>query len=89
MGAGLLVGALAWRKHRELALRGAGMQQALQLEGDQLTAYLLSKGAGIEPEIRALALAASERSATFHLATVYGLTPELVARLQHLPRLPA
>lgn len=87
VGAGAVVGTLAWRKNRELTLRGAGMQEALQLEGDRTAAYLLSKGTGIESEIRALAMQASERTATYHLSTVYGLTPDLAARLQSLPRL--
>lgn len=87
-GAGAVVGVLASRKSRELQRRGASMQQALEAEGDQLTAYLISKGTGIEGELRQLAMDASERTATYHLATHYGLTPELVARLQQLPRLP-
>ena len=88
VGAGLVVGFLASRKTRELQLRGVAMQQALARDGGEVSAYLLSKGAGIEPELRSIAMAASERTATYHLATRYGLTPDLVGQLQQLPRLP-
>lgn len=85
-GATLVVGYLAWKKRRELQLRGASLRQALTAEGDRQTAYLLSKGQGIEPELRSAAMSAAQRSAQYHLATRYGLTPDLVSRLQAADR---
>lgn len=87
LGAGVVVGLSAQRKARALERRALQLNASLQGQGDAMALYLASKGAGIEPEIAAVARDATERAATYHLATRYGLTPEFVERLSNLPRL--
>lgn len=81
VGSGLIVGVLAYRKHRALLARGAAMRAALEADADAATLYLVSKGAGIEPELRAIAAQAAERAGTYHLAIHYGITDELGAQI--------
>lgn len=87
-GAGLVVGLSALHKSRQLEVRALHLQKSLEERGSSLEAYLLSKGSGIGPELAQMTREGAEREATYYLATRYGLTPDLVARLQQLPRLP-
>lgn len=82
VGAGVVVGILAYRKQRELSARAVSLRDAVAQQGQALEAYLLSKGAGIEPELAAMSDAAAQRAAEYHLATSYGITPDFVALVQ-------
>lgn len=83
--AGLVVGGavtvfLALRKARDLQVRGALLQAALEHDGSDVQLVLAAYGEGMEPRLTAYA----EQYAGEHLANAYGLTPE---RLAALPRL--
>lgn len=77
-----LVVALALRKGRDLQVRGALLQAALEHDGSNIELALAAYGSGMQPRLAAYA----EQYAGEHLANAYGLTPE---RLAALPRLMA
>lgn len=83
--AGVIVGGavtvfLAMRKARDLQVKGALLQAALEHEGGNVQLVLAAYGEGMEPRLAAYA----EQYATEHLANAYGLTE---SRLAALPRL--
>lgn len=93
LGAGVVVGILAYRQGRRFEERGALLATALEARADDLGLYLASKGEGLRAELaleadalaRQEALAEGERV----LALEYGWGPHLfesVARLER--RLP-
>lgn len=86
-GAAAIVGFLAYKKNRELRFRGAAISSALQSDGDRYSAYLLTKGSNIEADLAEIASTAAEHSAARHLSQRYGMTPELVGRLQRASRI--
>jgi hypothetical protein len=85
VGGGFVTGFLAFQKGRELAGRGKALAQSLADGGSDLEAYLASQGTSLAAELERIAREEVTRSATQtaeeYMGTVYGLTPERIARI--------
>lgn len=88
LGAGLVIGLLAWDRAKAWELRAATVRQSLQTGGSGLQTTLMLRGDQLRTDLtnegRRLAENAARAEADRTLATTYGITQDRIQRINAL-----